>query len=308
MKAEEKILSLLEKAKDEGELQGEIARKLNLSKSTVSEILSIMEEKKVVVRAEISPKSYRVWLAKYYPQPIEGVIRIGILKASEYARVVSAGKKLGAIFRVYRNGIEATKDLVHGVVDLAATPLVTQAFFGVLMKNIRIFGAVAMNGSGVAYSSGRGFGCSEFSTMERMLRKFMKVKGLNERIRFFKSPEEMISELPNLRGIAIWEPYLSMLEEVEHFDSVIGDFVCCSLAVNNEFLEVNEPLFEEFLEKYENTNPREGVEPLSELLGFSKALIERSLSSYEFEVGFDELRRDLEELRFGGIEEILRFY
>lgn len=308
MRAEEKILSLLEKAKDEGELQGEIARKLNLSKSTVSEILSIMEEKKVVVRAEISPKSYRVWLAKYYPQPIEGVIRIGILKASEYARVVSAGKKLGAIFRVYRNGIEATKDLVHGVVDLAATPFVTQAFFGVLMKNIKIFRAVAMNGSGVAYSSGRGFGCSEFSTMERMLRKFMKVKGLNERIRFFKSPEEMIAELPNLRGVAIWEPYLSMLEPVEHFDSVIGDFVCCSLAVNDEFLEVNEPLFEEFLEKYEKSSPRDGVEPLSELLGFSKDLIERSLSSYEFEVGFDELRRDIEELRFGGIEEILRFY
>ncbi|MCQ4153906.1 MAG: winged helix-turn-helix transcriptional regulator [Archaeoglobales archaeon] len=305
MRAEERILSLLEASKNRGELQSEIARKLNLSKSTVSEILSVLEEKKAVIRAEISPKSYRVWLTKYYPQPIPGVMRIGILKASEYVRVVSAGRKVGAIFRIYRNGIEATKDLVHGVVDVVASPLITQAFFGVLMKNIKIFRAVAMNGSGVAFSVGKGFGCSEFSTMERILRKFMKAKGIDERIKFFDSPEDMISELPNLYGIAIWEPYLSMLGSVEHFDTVLGDFVCCSLAVNEDFLEINKDLFDKFLEKYDNSSPKEGVEPLAELTGFSKDLIARSLSSYEFDVGFEEVKKDIGELRFGGIEEIL---
>ncbi len=308
MKAEERILSLLEASKNRGELQSEIARKLNLSKSTVSEILSFLEEKKAVIRAEISPKSYRVWLTKYYPQPIPGVMRIGVLKASEYVRVVSAGKKVGAIFRIYRNGIEATKDLVQGVIDVVASPLITQAFFGVLMKNIKIFRAVAMNGSGVAFSVGKGFGCSEFSTMERILKKFMKAKGIHERIKFFDSPEDMIAELPNLYGIAIWEPYLSMLESVEHFDSVLGDFVCCSLAVNDEFLEVNRVLFDEFLEKYDNSSPKEGVEPLAVLTGFSEDLVAKSLSSYEFDVGFEELKKDIEELRFGGIEEILSFY
>jgi predicted transcriptional regulator len=305
MRAEERILSLLEASKNRGELQSEIARKLNLSKSTVSEILSALEEKKAVIRAEISPKSYRVWLTKYYPQPIPGVMRIGILKASEYVRVVSAGRKVGAIFRIYRNGIEATKDLVHGVVDVVASPLITQAFFGVLMKNIKIFRAVAMNGSGVAFSVGKGFGCSEFSTMERILRKFMKARGIDERIKFFDSPEDMISELPNLYGIAIWEPYLSMLGSVEHFDTVLGDFVCCSLAVNEDFLEINKDLFDKFLEKYDNSSPKEGVEPLAELTGFSKDLIARSLSSYEFDVGFEEVKKDIGELRFGGIEEIL---
>jgi len=308
MRAEERILSLLEASKERGELQSEISRKLNLSKSTVSEILSVLEEKKAVIRAEISPKSYRVWLTKYYPQPIEEVIRIGILKASEYVRVVSAGKKVGAIFRIYRNGIEAIKDLVHGVLDVAASPLITQAFFGVLMKNIKIFRAVAMNGSGVAFSVGKGFGCSEFSTMERILRKFMKAKGINESIKFFDSPEDMIAEFPNLYGIAIWEPYLSMLESVEHFDSVLGDFVCCSLAANEDFLEVNKDLFDKFLEKYDNSSPKEGIEPLAELTGFSKDLIAKSLSSYEFDVGFEEVKRDIVELRFGRIEEIFSFY
>ncbi|MEM2726928.1 MAG: helix-turn-helix domain-containing protein [Archaeoglobaceae archaeon] len=309
MKAEEKILSLLEVSMEKGELQSDISRKLNLSKSTVSEILSVMEEQGLVVRSEVSPKSYRVWLTKYFPQPIEGAIRIGILKASEYTRVVSAGKKVGAIFRVYRNGIEATKDLVHGLVDIVASPFVTQAFFGVLMKNITIFRPVAMNGSGVAFSSGKEFGCSEFSTMERILRKFMKAKGIDDRIRFFNSAEEMISELPNLRGIAIWEPYLSMISEnVEHFESVIGDFLCCSLAVNNEFLEKNGDLFDSFLREYDEIDAKKGVETLSELIGFSKDLIYESLSSYNFEVDFEFLKKEIEELKFGGIEEVLRFY
>ncbi|MCS7143468.1 MAG: winged helix-turn-helix transcriptional regulator [Archaeoglobaceae archaeon] len=309
MKAEEKIISLLEASKENGELQSEISRKLNLSKSTVSEILSAMEEQKIIVRSEVSPKSYRVWLTKYFPQPLEGALRIGILKASEYARVVSAGKKLGAIFRVYRNGIEATKDLVHGVVDIVASPFVTQAFFGVLMKNITIFRPVAMNGSGVAFSNGKEFGCSEFSTMERILRKFMKARGINERIRFFNSPEEMVSELSNLRGIAIWEPYLSLISEnIEYFNSVLGDFVCCSLAVNNEFLDKNRDLFEDFLVEYEKSDPKEGVEELAELIGFSKELIAKSLHSYNFNVDFKDLNREIEDLRFGGIEEVLRFY
>lgn len=309
MKAEEKILSLLESSKERGELQSEIARKLNLSKSTVSEILSIMEEQKIVVRSEISPKSYRVWLTKYFPQPIEGVLRIGILRASEYTRVISAGKKVGAIFRVYKNGIEATKDLVHGVVDIVASPFITQAFFGVLMKNITIFRPVAMNGSGVIFSNGKEFGCSEFSTMERILRKFMRKRGINERIRFFNSAEEMVSELSNLKGIAIWEPYLSMISEnVEYFDSILGDFVCCSLAVNNEFIEKNRDLFDEFLSKYDKSDVKEGVEHLAELIGFSKELISKSLSSYDFEVNFEYLNKEIEDLRFGGIEEVLRFY
>ncbi|MCX8172274.1 MAG: MarR family transcriptional regulator [Archaeoglobaceae archaeon] len=309
MRAEKKILLLLENSKENGELQSEIARKLNISKSTVSEILSTMEKHKMIVRSEISPKSYRVWLAKYFPHPREGLVRIGILKASEYARVVYAGKKIEAIFKVYRNGIEATKDLVHGLTDIVASPLITQAFFGVLMKNITIFRAVAMNGSGVAFSRGKDFGCSEFSTMERNLRKFMRIKGIEGRIRFFNSAEEMISELPSLRGIAIWEPYLSMISErVEYFDSVLGDFVCCSLAVNNEFLEKNRDLFDSFLREYDKSKAKDGVEALSELVGFPKEVIEKSLSSYKFEVDFEQLRKEIDELKFGGVEDILRFY
>ncbi|MFN3384119.1 MAG: MarR family transcriptional regulator [Archaeoglobaceae archaeon] len=308
MRAEDRILSQLEHAKENGVLQSEIARILNVSKSTVSEILSKLEEEKVVVREEISQKSYRVWLTKYYPGAIEGVMRIGILKASEYVKVVHAGERVGAIFRVYRNAIEATKDLVHGIADVVATPFITQAFFGVLMKNIRIFRVVAMNGSGVVFSNGKRFGCSEFSTMERILRKYLRVKNIREDIEFFKSPEEMISQLRNLRGIAIWEPYLSKFENVERFNEVLGDFLCCSLAVNERFLEKNRSIFEEFLREYDRSKPSWGVEKLAEIIEMPENLVRKSLDSYRFDVGIEELEKEAMELSFGRIQEILSSY
>ncbi|MEM1593412.1 MAG: winged helix-turn-helix transcriptional regulator [Archaeoglobaceae archaeon] len=308
MRAENKIFSQLELVKEKGILQSEIAKTLNLSKSTVSDILSELEEKKLIVREEISQKSYRVWLAKYYPGAIEGMVRVGILKASEYGKVVYAGEKVGAIFKVYKNALEATKDLVHGVTDIVASPFITQAFFGVLMKNLKIFRVVAMNGSGVVFSNGRRFGCSEFSTMERILRKYLRVRDLNEEIKFFDSPEEMISELKNLRGIAIWEPYLSSFDEVEMFDEVVGDFVCCSLAVNRSFLEKNQNLFENFVNEYDRSKPSQGVRKLAEMLGMSEKIVKKSLNSYRFDVGIEELERDAMELSFGKIQEILSFY
>lgn len=308
MKAEQKIISLLDSVKEKGIQQSEIAKILNLSKSTVSEILSELEERKLIHREEISPKSYRVWLLKFFPGSIEGILRIGILKASEYTKIVSAGEKVGAIFRVYKNGIEATKDLIRGVVDIVASPFITQAFFGVLMKNTTIFRIVAMNGSGIVHSNGRGFGCSEFSTMERMLRKYLKAKNIKEEIRFFESAEEMIAEIKDLRGIAVWEPYLSMFDEVEFFNETIGNFVCCTLAVNNRFLEVNKILFDEFLNAFDKSKAEEGVETLAKLTGFSESAIKKSLSSYIFDADFEELKKEIEELRFGKVEEILHFY
>jgi len=308
MRAEEKIIFLLESAKERGVLQSEIARKLNLSKSTVSEILSQLEEKKIVYREEISNKSYRVWCVKHCPKPVKGVLRLGFLRASEYAKVVDAGEKVGAIFKIYRNSLEATRDLVHGCVDILASPFITQLFFGVLMKNIKIFRVVAMNGSGIAFSGGKGYGCSEFSTMERMLRKYLKVKGLKEDIKFFESPEDMISDFRKLKGIAIWEPYLSTFSEVEHFSETLGDFICCSLAVNEEFLSMNQDLFEDFIKYYDKASADRGAKRIAELLDFPEEAVRKSLSSYIFDAGIEEAKREANELGFGRIEDVLYFY
>ncbi len=311
MDAESRIKALLESAGEEGVLQSEIHEKLGLSKSTVSEILSWLEVEKEVVRKKVSGRSYRVWLSKYSPEPVEGLLRVGILKASEYPKVVAAADKVGAILRVYDSSIDLTKDLVHGHVDMAASPFVTQAFFGVLMKTIKIIRKVAMNGSGIVFSESESkwWGCSEFSTMERNLRRYMEVKSLEGNIRYFKSPESMINSLDELRGIAIWEPYFTMIEgKKEPFNEVLGDFICCTLAVNLAFSEINPDLMEEFLNEFDRAKAgKKEAEMLSELIGFPADIIRKSFESYIFDLEQSLTKKELEDLRFGGIEGIIEF-
>ncbi len=313
MNSESRILKLLRDVNSSGILQSEISRKLGISKSTVSDVLASLEERRLIVRKKVSSRAYRVWCVEHSPEPVRGVLRVGILKASEYPKIISAARKLGAIIRVYDNSLSLTKDLVHEQIDVAASPLVTQIFFGVLMKNIKIFRIVAMNGSGIAFANSRGrvFGCSEFSTMERNLRKYMRIKGLSECIRYFSSPEKMLQSLNELRGVAIWEPYLTYLsdKEVERFENVLGNFVCCTLAANNRFLTINWDIFEEFLEKLDRASyGSEEARFLAELIGFDEKVIRKSFCNYIFDVDNELIFKEVAELgfeRFGSISEII---
>ncbi len=309
MHASEKIKQVLEGAGEEGVLQSEIPALTGLSKSTVSETLSILEEEKEIVRKKVSGKSYRVWLVKYYPEPVEGVARVGILRASEYPRVVRASKKLNAHVRVYGSSIELTKDLVRGIVDIAASPFITQAFFGILMKNITIVRKVAMNGGGLVFSGVESdyWGCSEFSAMERNLRKYFELKG-EGKIRYFRSPESMIKSLGELKAIAIWEPYFTMLEgKKELFSEQLGDYLCCTLAVNNSFAEQNSDLLESFLTEFDRARVgKKDGEALAELIGFPAEIIVKSFESYDFYPEQEFKREELKELRFGGLEGVIR--
>ena len=151
--AQSRIIEILKQRKEEGVLQSELPELTNLSKSTVSEIISSLEGRRVVCRERVTRKSYRVWLLEYYPYPIENALRVGILKASEYPAVVMATRDLNGTVKVFDNALELTKALTIGNVDLAASPLITLVLFASLMKNIRIFRIVALNGSGIALGS-----------------------------------------------------------------------------------------------------------------------------------------------------------
>ncbi len=234
------------------------------------------------------------------------------MRASEYPRVVRASKKLNAHIRVYDSSIGITKDLVHSFIDIAASPFITQAFFGVLMKNITIVRKVALNGGGLVFSGIKSdyWGCSEFSTMERNLRKYFELKGVKGAIRFFRSPESMIKSLGELRAIAIWEPYFTMLEgRKEPFNEHIGDYLCCTLAVNNNFAECNPDLLGDFLKEFDRARvgKRDG-EAVAELIGFPTETVVKSFESYEFYPEQEFKREELEELRFGGLEGVIRIY
>ena len=294
MGAEKRILDLLDEVGEDGVLQSEIPKILNLSKSTVSEILSEFESKGLVTRKKISARANRVWRTENYPFPYPGVLKLGILKSSEYAYLIKAAVEEGVVVKLFNDPIDLTRSLSQGKVDMAASPLLTQLVMGVLMKNFRIIRIVAKNGSGVVFSNSKVgiFGTTEMSTMDRNLRRFLSLIGNDFKIHYFNSPESMIESLRNgeIEGLAIWEPYLTMLEEegykAKHFKEVIGEFVCCSLAVNEESLALNRGKIESFLGIYDGECgkelKREDLNLVAEKLEFEVGLLERSIKSYIF--------------------------
>ena len=303
MRAREKVLKLLERSGEDGILQSEIVQQLNLSKSTVSEILSQLEGEDLIFRRLVSGRSMRVWLKKHVPFPIEGYIRIGILKSTEYAAVVRAAKEVSsgvAEVRLYGDAISLTKDVVYNRIDVAASPLVTQTLFGILHKNIRIVRKVAEGGSGIVYgdTSNGVFGTTEMSTMEMNIKKVREVFNVRQ-LRYFRSPENMVKSFleGELEGIAIWEPHLTWLEKkgyrVMPFSQLIGSFPCCSLAANVDALRINSELIEEFLLRYDSIVGEVSQElspeimqkyaaDIAEILGVEVGLAGESLKRYRF--------------------------
>ncbi len=305
MNVNERILSELRRSKERGLLQSELVKRLRVSKSTISEALAKLEKAGVVVREVEAGKSLRVWLKEFYPKPIKGLLKLGILKASEYACVLDSFEGL---VRVYDNAIDLTKDLVLGRIDLAASPFVTQVMFGVMMKNLKILRSVAYNGSGIVFGGAENgiFGSTELSAMEIMLRIVKDEIGL-KKFEFFSTPESMISSLGKLNGIAIWEPYFSSISgDKKFFREFIGDHPCCTLAVNVNSLEENGDLIEEFLERYDKSKPN--IERVAEKCGFAKDDVERSISSYKFvkEIREDDLVEFLKLARIEVSEESLK--
>lgn len=306
MRARERILELLEKSGEDGVLQSEIGQHLNLSKSTVSEILSQLEGEGVIFRKLVSGRSMKVWLKRHVPFSIQGYVRIGILKATEYAAVVKAAENVskGVVeVRTYGDAISLTKDAVYNRIDVAASPLVTQTLFGILHKNLRILRKVAEGGSGIVYSHVTNgiFGTTEMSTMEMNIKRVREVFNVRQ-LRYFRSPESMVKSFMEgeLEGIAIWEPHLTWLEKKRYrvmpFSQLIGSFPCCSLAANLDALRVNSEIIQEFLSRYD-TIVAEMLEPetrevkdleryaadIAEILGVDVRLAAESLRRYRFD-------------------------
>ncbi len=293
MLAEERIIGLLDEVGENGILQSKIPRILNLSKSTVSEILSDLESRGEVIRKEISTRSYRVWRALHFPSPFPNLLRLGILKSTEYAYLVTAALKNNVIVKLFDDPIDLTRALSQGRVDMAASPLLTQTIMGILIKNFKIVRVVAKNGSGIVFSGSQTgiFGTTEMSTMDRNLRKFL-AKYSGKSIHYFNSPESMIESLRigEIEGLAIWEPYLTRLKEggfkVRYFNEIMGDFICCSLAINTESLSINRKRIDDFLRTYDRICGRkigeEEFNVLAKILRFDPTLIKRSIESYKF--------------------------
>ncbi len=291
---EDRIIRLLEERRFDGILQAELPELLNASKSRISEVLTNLELEGVIVRKKEAGKNLKVWLKEYS----EGSTKVGVLKAVEYAKLVSSGEYS---FIIYRNAIDLTRDLALGKIDIGASPLATQILFGVMMKTIKIRCVVAENGSGVVFGeSDNGiFATTEMSAMEMNLRA-VRDRFIIRGFRYCQSPECLISSLSEVEGIAIWEPYFSSLDrEKIPFRELEGDYPCCTLAFNTEYLRRNSEASEKFVQDFERAEIN--VKKVASLFKFEENDVRKSLRSYRFNPEY-ELADIAEYMKRGGIE------
>ncbi len=298
MGVEERIIELLRERREDGILQSEISRMLGISKSTVSEVLQRLEGEGRVVRERVAGRSYRVWLSEYSPKPVRGVLRVGVLRASEYPHILLACMDTGSVVKVFDSAIELTRSLSFGSIDVGVSPFVTQTLFALTLRSIKIHCIVAYNGSGVAMKrdvkSCKVFATSELSAMESNLKLFLErigveVSGL--KFKYFSSPDRMIEGFKGCEfdALAIWEPYFTKLREryrCVEFREVIGDYPCCTLASNSGFLESRikdvRRLISRIRRYAKGMDEEEASNVVSERMGFERELVLKSFESYKF--------------------------
>ncbi len=298
---QEKILRILINAGKNGILQEEFTKKYGISKSTVSTILSKFEDEGKIVRRRVAGKSYRVWHVKYSPFPIPDVLRVGIGRATEYPAVLLAYKDSDypkIELKIYKNAFTLTKDLAEGYLDVGCSPLITQALFALVYRNIKIRAGCGFRGGGIALrvSNPKIFGSSELSTMEFSLRTYIEKTGIDAQIRYFPSPDRMIKALGSgeVDAIAIWEPFVTELSQrykIIRFEELFGRYPCCTLATNLQ--TENSKEVREFLKIYKNAVEQleerkdEAISLEAKFLRIKKARIEKAFYGFDYDWKLD---------------------
>ncbi|AWR97695.1 MarR family transcriptional regulator [Acidianus sulfidivorans JP7] len=281
MNSKDKILSIL---RQKGSLpQSELVKISGISKSRISEVLSQLEKEGIIKRRTIAGKNLIVSLNE------KRFLRLGIITAAEYPFIMPFVKKLkekniDVEIKIYNNGLDVTKDLALGKIDLGFSPVVSQMIFSKIF-NINIIAGGAKGGGGIVGNS-NDIGSTVLSSMEVWTLKELK----DVRIIPFNSPLEMLDkfERKQINAIAIWEPYLSILEAKGHTISHNFDYNhCCTLAVRDglEYDEIKK-IYEDSFSWFMSSKDR-WISSYANLLNQDYNLLKKSTLRYEFDSYLD---------------------
>lgn len=283
---EDKILSSLEK---ENKTQRQLREELKISRSYLSEILEKMVKKGLIKKEKISERTVLISINR------EKIIKIGILKATEYAAIFLTAKDLKN-YRIkliaFNNALEEMKSLVTGEIDIACAPVITGFIFHLMDSRIVVLSACARGGSGIVYNKKDGIiGSTMLSTMDIQSRGFLRYfRG----IKYFLSPEEMIESFgkDEIQAISIWEPYLSLFSDRKKIVPGSEEPCCGFLIFKDKISRSVKKLHRKFLENTDMLIKGKRIEEVSELMSeffkMERHIIIESLKSYEFSNDLDE--------------------
>ncbi|ARM76460.1 DUF7343 domain-containing protein [Acidianus manzaensis] len=281
MNSKDKIISIL---RQNGSLpQSELVKISGISKSRISELLSDLEKQGVIKRQVIAGKNLIVSLNE------KRFLRLGIITAAEYPFIIPFVKKMKeknieVEIKIYNNGLDVTRDLALGKIDLGFSPVVSQIIFSKVF-NINIIAGGAKGGGGIVGDSCK-VGSTVLSSMEVWTLEELK----DVKIIPYNSPIDMINsfEKKEIKAIAIWEPYLSILESKGYEISHAFDYNhCCTLAVRNGLeYEKIKSIYEESFSWFLSSKDR-WISDYANLLGQDYNLLKKSVNRYEFDSYLD---------------------
>ncbi|WP_338600261.1 MarR family transcriptional regulator [Sulfolobus tengchongensis] len=282
MNSKDKVVSIL---KEKGPIpQTELIKLAGLSKSRLSEVLSELEKEGIIRRRRILGKNLEVSLSQ------ERFLRLGIIRAAEYPFIIPFIKNLerkGYIVsvKIYDNGIDVTRDLVEGKLDLGLSPIITQLTFSAIFGNIRIIAGGAKGGGGIVGKACNRIASTVMSSME--IWAFNEFKNVD--IVPSYSPYQMIEYLEKgtVNGIAIWEPFLTFLERKGHRVHRFAPLHCCTLAVKEGLdWEKIKKIYEESFSWFKSSMDR-WISDYSNLLDVDYNILKEASKNYEFDPYLD---------------------
>lgn len=298
------LTQLLGKRKWDGIAQNETYRLLRYSRSHVSETLAALESEGKIRRSSVGRGTKRIWLTEFYPFEIKGVVRIGLLKSSEYVPFLNSlnstavRKGMRIVIRAFDNAPDLISSLHHSVLDIALAPTFTHILFSMTSEAEMILCSLSRGGSSIMENTNSVedvLATSESSTMNLISRELLREKDVN--ITFYKSPEQARESFLSgrYRYLAIWEPYLSGMKSAPGIidlaeggkDSLLAP--CCSAGVNSSYYRNNKEFVDDLRMTYENEvknatsdHSSYGLKVISEITGFPEEHIRETLRNYEF--------------------------
>ena len=265
----------------------ELARLTGYSRSWVWKTLRRME-KDNIIRLE---KQGGALIVHPHTNFYKRLLRIGILRASEYPYILPFAKKLRDLYSnveiiVYDEAFKLAYDIALGRLHLGFAPAISHLIVHRVSGGLSyIIGGGSRGGAGVVEGkSGRGHITTMASTMELCA----EVKKLEPPRMYARKGEVILENVLNgkARYGVIWEPYLYLARRKGLHTEDCGLPFCCLLGGNAGILSERETIKKALSKAMEEASRRLRdpvfIEAYSSLVGLDKNLVANTFLSYEF--------------------------
>lgn len=293
----ERIIKLLHNYQGQFIPQSFIHRVIGVSKSRVSEVLSELEREGLISRSKVGNVKIvyvNQGLSAEHPERSIKQLKLGVTYSSEYLFLGGFVKKMkqkgiNVEVVIFKDGLEATRSLANGSVDLALSPLISQLYVLPAYRTYRVVVAGLKGGFRVLYRGDAGTVYSSMISTMDYLRSIIIAKGLinADRTVYYHGADQMLRISRGGGYVVTWHPLYKRLID-QGFKVVYGPRdidigFCCALGVSNTLglrtQQLLKKLYIESIEEYEK-NPDRYVEYYSLITGIDNSTLKDALSDY----------------------------